>query len=138
VTGYREQAQFVANRVLAVVDGILARPGPSPVIVLHGDHGPGSTKDAEYVSGEAARERMSIFSAYRLPGDSPASLPPDVSPVNALRVVANRYLGATLPPLPDLSFASTWERPYQFVLIGADDGDERAAALRMSHTPSPH
>lgn len=138
VAGYREQAQFVANRVLAVVDAILARPGPSPVIVLHGDHGPGSTKDAEYVGGEAARERMGIFSAYRLPGDPPASLSPDVSPVNALRVMANRYLGATLPPLPDLSFASTWERPYEFVLIGADGGDERAAELRVRSTPKSH
>ena len=130
VTGYGGQARFVASQVLALVDAILARPGPSPVIVLHGDHGPGSTKDAGYLEGDGARERMSIFSAYLLPGEERPSLAADVSPVNALRVVSNRYLGTALPPLPDLSLASSWDRPYQFVLVGGEGGGERAALAR--------
>ena len=130
VAGYRDQAQYIAREVLTLVDAILAQPGPSPVIVLHGDHGPGSTRDAEYVTGESARERMGIFSAYRLPGNEPAALGPDVSPVNGLRVVANRYLGTALPPLPDLSFASTWDQPYRFVLVDADGAREASNRVK--------
>jgi hypothetical protein len=126
VAGYREQAYFVSRQVLALVDTIIARPGPPPVIVLHGDHGPGSTKDGAYVRGDSARERMAIFSAYRFPGEPGPSLPSDVSPVNALRVMSNRYLGTALPALPDLSLASTWDRPYDFVLVGGS-GSMRAA-----------
>jgi hypothetical protein len=117
ISGYRNQAQFVAARVLALVDAMLGRPGPSPVIVLHGDHGPGSTWDWDHLTGANARERMGIFSAYRLPGENPPALPAHVTPVNVLRAVANRQLGTALAPLPDLSFASTWKRPYQFLQV---------------------
>jgi hypothetical protein len=117
IAGYRNQAQFVAARILSLVDAILSRPGPSPVIILHGDHGPGSTWDWDHLKGANARERMSIFSAYRFPGEHPPLLPAHVTPVNVLRALANRHLGTALPPVPDLSFASTWQRPYQLLEI---------------------
>lgn len=121
VAGYRAQAQFVASRILTTVDAILSRPGPSPVIMIHGDHGPGSRWNWENVAVGDARERLGIFSAYRFPGDDPPVLPDDVTPVNALRILANRVLGTSLPPLPDRSFASTWRRPFQWVAFGSDD-----------------
>lgn len=113
--GYRHQATYVAGQVLAAVDAILARPGPRPVIVVHGDHGPRSSSDPQDVRGKKWRERLAIFSAYYFPpGGSPPPIPDDISPLNGLRLVANQYLGTALPQLPDTSFVSTWERPYQF------------------------
>ena len=126
--GYRNQAQFVMKRVLSFVDSILSRPGPSPVIILHGDHGPGSLWDWDDVASGNARERLGILSAYRFPGDDRPLLDPQVSPVNALRIMANRHLGTSLPILPDLSFASTWRRPFQWVPVPSDRGEELAAA----------
>ena len=112
--GYRHQTAYVAGQVLAAVDAILARPGPRPVIVIHGDHGPRSSSDPQNANGYKWRERLGIFSAYYFPpGEAPSAVPDDISPVNGLRLVANRYLGTSLPQLPDTSFVSTWDRPYR-------------------------
>jgi hypothetical protein len=121
IAGYRDQVQFVARRLLTLVDTILSRPGPAPVIILHGDHGPGSMWDWNDLKSGNVRERLAIFSAYYFPNLDRAGMPRDISPVNALRTMANRYLGTDLPLLPDVSFVSTWQRPYQLVRVDADD-----------------
>jgi hypothetical protein len=122
VEGYRDQAQFVMNRLLSAIDAILSRPGPSPVIVLQGDHGPGSMWNWDDVASSDARERLGIFSAYRFPGNDGQGLTPHTSPVNGMRIMANRYLGTSLPILPDRSFASTWQRPFQLVPVSVESG----------------
>ena len=118
--GYREQSRYIAREILSAIDVMLARNGPAPVIVVHGDHGPGSIEEPESLRGEKGRERMAIFSAYYFPGDSRPSMPPHVSPVNGLRMVANRHLGTALPILDDVSYGSTWKRPYQFEIVGGE------------------
>jgi hypothetical protein len=118
--GYGGQARFVADEVLAAIDVILARPGPKPVIVVHGDHGPGSTWELEDLRGERGRERMSIFSAYLFPQDRSEPLPDDITPVNGMRLLANRYLGTSLPMLENVSFTSTWKHPYRFEVLAAE------------------
>ena len=128
LSGYRGQAQFVASRILAVIESILERPGPSPVIVVHGDHGPALRWNWNNVASSDARERLAIFSAYRVPKLDSAEVRADISPVNAVRLVANRHLGATLPRLEDRSFESSWERPYKMVRVGPE---------RLVGKPSP-
>jgi hypothetical protein len=130
VAGYRDQAQFVVNRVLPLIDTILSRPGPSPVIVLHGDHGPGSMWDWDDIASANTRERLAIFSAYRFPEGDPAVLDPHLSPVNGLRMMANRHLGTSLPILPDWSFASGWQHPFQWVAVRSDVQHELSSARR--------
>jgi hypothetical protein len=119
VSGYRGQTQFVASRILAVLERILGRPGPSPVIVVQADHGPASLWDWDAAAGDA-RERLAIFSAYRLPGLDGSGLETDISPVNGLRIVANRYLGTTLPALENRSFTSSWGRPYKLTPVTSE------------------
>ena len=53
--------------------------------------------------------------------DGNAGLYPTITPVNAARLLASRYLGADLPMLPDDSFFSTWNRPYDFLPTDAAD-----------------
>ena len=120
--GYRNQAQYVARQILATIDELLARPGAPPVIVVHGDHGPGSTRDWNDLRGERGRERMGIFSAYHLPGAERPSLPADLTPVNGMRIMVNRHFGTKLPLLPDVSFASTWAQPYRFEIVAPASG----------------
>ncbi len=79
VAGYREQAQFVASRILAAVDAILSRPGPAPIIVLHGDHGPGSMWHWDDLDGGNIRERAAVLSAYYFPGEDRPDLPAHLS-----------------------------------------------------------
>jgi hypothetical protein len=128
VAGYRDQAQFVANRVLSIIDAIMSRPGPRPVIILHGDHGPGSMWNWDDVGSANTRERLGIFSAYRFPKADPPVLYRNLSPVNGLRIMANRRLGTSLPILPERSFASTWRHPFQWVPVRSDGRHELPSA----------
>jgi hypothetical protein len=100
----------------AVIDAILSRPGPRPVIVLHGDHGPGSTLQEDSTAGTNLSERMGILSAYYFP-DGQAPFYASMTPVNGARLLANTFFGTDLPPLPDLSWFSTSHHPYDFTAV---------------------
>jgi hypothetical protein len=92
---YREQAQYIGERVARTIDEILERAEVPPIIIVHGDHGPyGFTPDPRYA-------RFAILNAYHLPDGGDAELYPEISPVNSLRVVLNHYFGKQLPLLPD-------------------------------------
>jgi hypothetical protein len=79
---------------------------PNTIIMITGDHGSGSTNlanlDAEDWPDQAIRERMTIFSAYRLPNCT-AQIYPTMTPVNGTRTVTNCALEAGLETLPDYS-----------------------------------
>ncbi len=116
VEGYRDQAQFVVQRLTALVEALLRRPGPQPVIVIHADHGPGSMLDWNDASKTNMTERLGIFAAYHFP-DSGMQLEDTVTPVNIAMALATSYLGADLPQLPDRSYFSTWDRPYDMIPV---------------------
>jgi hypothetical protein len=116
VRGYRDQAMFITARVRAIVDAILSRPGPQPVIVIHSDHGPGSMLDQNDPDRSSLPERMNIFAAYYFP-DGPAGLYSSITPVNGARALANAYFGTALPRLPDRSWFSPETRPYDLTAV---------------------
>jgi len=117
VAGYRDQVLYLRARILQVIDRILAA-SPRPVaILLQGDHGPGSTLDWEHLERSFLPERLTILSAYRLPGSGGPALYPGISPVNSFRVVLDRYLGAKLPLLPDESFISALPTPFNLLRV---------------------
>jgi hypothetical protein len=119
VKGYHDQAAFVVQRMTQIVHAILSRPGPPPVIVIHGDHGPGSRLQSNDAAHTDMSERMSIFEAYYFP-DGPNDLSDSITPVNLARALSNRYLGTNLPRLPDLTFFSTPTHPYDFMSVPPD------------------
>jgi hypothetical protein len=119
VAGYRDQVLFVTRQLSAFIEEILGRPGPAPVIVFHGDHGPGSMLRWNDPEATNVAERMRIFAAYYLPDDG-APLYPELSPVNGVRALADRYFGVALPFLPERSYLSTWRRPYEFIDVAAE------------------
>ena len=114
--GYHDQAAFVVKRVTNIVHAILNRPGPRPVIVIHGDHGPGSRLQSNDAARTDLNERMNIFEAYYFP-DGHDDLADSITPVNLARALSNRYFGTDLPRLPDLTFFSTTGRPYAFMKV---------------------
>ena len=116
ISGYRDQTQFVIGQLTTLVESLLSRPGTAPVIVIHGDHGPGSMLDWNVPRSTNMRERMGIFAAYHFPDPGPA-LYPSLSPVNGARALATRYLGLQLPPVADKSSFSTWSDPYAFIPV---------------------
>ncbi|MDY6913381.1 MAG: sulfatase-like hydrolase/transferase [Planctomycetota bacterium] len=113
--GYAEQLAFLNARLEKVIDAILTRPGRPAVIILQGDHGPGSMLDKASAERSDVKERMTILSAYYFPDESYDLLYDRVSPVNTFRVVFNRYFGGNYELLTDSSYFSTSGRPYDFI-----------------------
>lgn len=110
---YVEQVMFVNSRIRALVDTLLLRSPTPPVIILQADEGPFPRryqKDQKGFRWTAAtrrelQQKMGIFYAAYLPGDTAAAVYEGITPVNTFRVVFNRYFDAGLPLLPDTSFA---------------------------------
>lgn len=111
---YVAQLQFVNTRVLAMIDEVLARSATPPVIILQGDHGPGSGFHTESLRQTDLDERFSILSAVLIPGATAPVLPDDATPVNTFRYIFRSVLGATLPLEIDRSYFSTIAGRYRF------------------------
>jgi len=116
VQGYHDQAAYVVKRVANVVHAILSRPGPRPVIVIHGDHGPGSRLQSNDAARTDMTERTTIFEAYYFP-DRTDLVYDSITPINLARALSNQYFGTNLPRLPDLTFFSTTGHPYDFLQV---------------------
>ena len=115
ITGYTEQLIFVNRRLRATIDGILSRSKHPPVIILQSDHGPGFKLNWDNPDLDCFSERLSIFSAYHLPGSDYSNFYEEMTPVNTFRMVFNEYFGTDLKLLPDESYFSTWDSPYAFI-----------------------
>jgi hypothetical protein len=104
---YRGQVEYLNGQVLPAIRRILAESETPPVIVLMGDHGAGLSSE---------QGRMAIFDALYLPGDSsqPESFYETITPVNTFRVVFNEIFGGSFDLLPDRSFFSIYDTPYNF------------------------
>jgi hypothetical protein len=114
--GYRDQTLYLTGRLTKLVEHLTAQEGADPVIVIHGDHGPGSRLRWNSAEDSDLKERLSIFAAYAFPGDMPATLlASNTTPITGARLLAERYLGVPVGALPDASYFSTWNEPYRFI-----------------------
>lgn len=114
---YRGQLTFVNGQVEAAVQEILSKAQRPTVVVLQGDHGPGSMLDWDNPDNTNYQERLSVLNAYYLPGGGEKHLYPGITPVNTFRVIFNHYFGADLELLDDESYFSTEGRPYAFINV---------------------
>ncbi len=123
VRAFLEQLRFTNRRIERLVRDILAAPG-DPIVIVQADEGPYPRLTTKIPGAWAARPdgelrvKYGILSAFRLPGARHA-LYPTISPVNAFRVVFNRYFGTDMPLLRDESYASRGpDDVYGFVPLG--------------------
>lgn len=125
VKKYRLQISYLNKLVLDAVDEILADSPVAPVIIIQGDHGPGSRLDwRKGAKASDLKERMTILNAYYLPGDADDLLYDTISPVNTFRVILRAYFGVPTRLLKDRSFFSTVYKPLDFVEFREDDRRE--------------
>jgi hypothetical protein len=115
IRGYRAEAAYLSARIERVIDRILEESPEPPIILLQSDHGSGSRLQLESVERTDLWERMSILSAYYLPGRGPAGLYETITPVNSFRIVLNAYFGTDLALLADRNYFSKWSSPYDFI-----------------------
>jgi hypothetical protein len=115
VEGYRNQLSYVSQQLDKTIDHILSTARRPAIIVIQGDHGPGSMLDWEDPDKTNFGERMTILNAYYFPDQNYAALYPSITPVNSFRVILNTYFGTALPRLDDRSYFSRMTRPYDFI-----------------------
>ncbi len=110
---YIDQLIYINSQIELAVDSILKNSSRPPVILIQGDHGPGSLLRRDSLEKSCLFERTSILSAYYLPEGSPL-LSADISPVNSFRVIFNTYFDANLDLLPNRTYFSPKSWPYDF------------------------
>jgi len=121
LTGYREQVLFANQLVVAFLDRLEREGRAGDIVILQGDHGPGSGLDWLDPAGTDLRERHSILNAIRAPGLDDESFEPTGSPVNTFRILFNYLFGASYPRLADDSYFSSWRSPYSFLPVPESD-----------------
>ncbi len=121
IEGYRAQVEYLNREVKALVDSILERSSRHPVVIIQGDHGPGSRVSFTTLEGTDVEERFSILNAYHLPGVDRELLYDTITPVNTFRVVLNEYFGTSYPMLEDKSYYYSLGRPHDFVPVESQE-----------------
>ena len=118
---YRAQVEAVNERTLQALDAILAN-GRESVILLHGDHGPGSLLQWEerIPQPAAARERLGILLAVRLQDSDPDICELVVTPAGVRSELMARLWNSDPSEYFDRSNFSTWSRPFDFIEIDSD------------------
>ena len=117
IESYRNQVIFVNNQLQPVIDQILSKSDPAPIIIIQGDHGPGAFLVWDSPNKTDLKERFGILNAFYFPGGDQGWLYPSITPVNNFRIVFNRYFQANYEILEDDSYFSPWMRPYDFTKV---------------------
>lgn len=99
---YFDQIVYANKRLIEVIQKILADSKKPPVIIVQSDHGYPFTPD-----------RTRILNAYYLPNGGDKVLYPGITPVNSFRLVLSQYFSRKYDLLPDKSFHSNHDFPYQ-------------------------
>jgi hypothetical protein len=115
VNRYREQVAYITKRVEDAVDRILATSRTPPIIIIQGDHGPGSHFDSSSPHPNDLQERMANLNACLVPESARSQIGQAITPINTLRVVLDECLGSKLGPLEDRSYYSSFQTPYRFI-----------------------
>ena len=101
---YSWGVQYTDNAILPVLETILKNSDTPPIIVVTGDHGADSAN------------RLAVLSAFYVPDNVRAAIPPDISLVNYFRVIFNGVYGAQYKILENTSYLSDKENTYNFTL----------------------
>ncbi len=115
VTNYRNQLIFIFSQIKNVVNQLLSNPNKKPIIIIQGDHGPGSILNWRHFNKDIIWERMSMLNVYYFPDKEKYKyLYKTISPVNSFRIIFNNWFGLNFKLLPDKRYFSSWQQPYKF------------------------
>lgn len=116
---FRMQLKFISQKVIEMIDKIIAGSKRPPIIILQADHGPASLFEFEKMPGDIItfKERFAILNAYYMPEaitKKPAFYE-TITPVNTFRIIFNEALKTDFKLLEDKCFHSIWLKPYKYV-----------------------
>jgi hypothetical protein len=118
ISAYADQIKYLNERLSKIVNTIIEKSDPKPIIIIQGDHG--ATIDYEEL-GIDPTNRLGIINAYFLPVNnskfdlSTTSINeimyPTISPVNTFRVIFDQYFNGDYGLLDDRSIIGR-QSPY--------------------------
>ena len=91
------QIIWLNERILEVIDAILAKYDEPPIIVIAGDHGHEYEDRSRWI-------RHDILAAYLLPDGGDIAIYPSITSVNVFRAILNHYFGLNLELLEDITY----------------------------------
>ena len=98
IDGYRSNVEFIDNQLPSILQTIIEKSNPSPIIVVMGDHGPSTRRTI------TKEMRMATLNAYLVNDVAKAQLYPSITPINAFRIILNSHYGGTFQMLDDVSY----------------------------------
>ncbi len=120
---YRDQVIYMNKLALNVIDEILRKSDPQPIIILQGDHSSRAYGNLQPTEEERMKLLYPILNAYYLPGmDASGTIPSSITPVNSFRLIFNHYFGTSLPAVEDASY-----------IISAEDGRLKFVNICATH-----
>jgi hypothetical protein len=111
---------YLSKRVQETVAAIIAESPEPPVIIVCSDHGTEFEVDWQSAENSNLQERMANLAAFYLPGGDRRLFYPTITNVNFFRIVFDRCFGTKYGRLPDKSYFSTDDKPYQFIPVPMD------------------
>lgn len=103
------------NNLLMETITKLRQNDPGAIIIVQGDHGPGSRLVWSSAEETNHKERSSILNAIYLPNQDYDDFYDSMTSVNTFRFIFNKYFGAEHEILPDRHFFS--ESPFPFRML---------------------
>lgn len=120
---YVAQIEYLNRFVLRAVDRILRDSKRPPIIVVQGDHGPALRDETDAQSsmepwGPALwNARSGNLSAYLVPKAMRGTIPDDVTPVNAFRLIFRGAFGAQIPLRENRTYYSNLGSLFRFIPV---------------------
>lgn len=118
---YIRQLKYLNNRLMHIIDSILAVSNPQPVIIIQSDEGhypPGYSyreADLNQYSNDELRHKFAILNAYYMPGMSTEQLYPEMTPVNTFKLLFNLYFDKNYKLLENRHFNTNYYKYYKFL-----------------------
>ncbi len=111
---WKHQAAWVMQRLERTVDAILAASPRPPVIIIQGDHGPGSQLNWDYPQATNLTERFGIFSAWFLPPGLDVPLRDDMTSLATFPALFAGLFGTPQPDLEEGMWFARMKYPYEY------------------------
>jgi hypothetical protein len=111
---WKNQALWTVQRLEEAVDAILAASPEPPVIIIQGDHGPGSRLDWDRPLATDLSERFGIFSAWILPPGLEVALRDDMTAMTTFGALMAALGGRPAPPTQEGLWFARMKHPYEY------------------------
>ncbi len=111
---YADQAVWIMQRLAHAVDRINASSNRPKIIIIQGDHGPGSGLEWEQPQRSDHNERFGIFNAWYVSDGRQLPLYEGMTALNTFPMLFNSFFSGNLARLPDDYWFARMSQPYTF------------------------